>query len=188
MSQTPDWVMELPQSVSGWLERIMDDGSVWGRFRDCIAAELPYYLSATACASYTAEDLNVLGRLLPADAEVLSESPNGYLTMSQGLHRQSMVSRRPNRRFLMLPFLNKGRQRLGSRDLLFRPLRVIWATPNVSLLVHAAVPVGSKARWNTLTPQERYWDDGSDIVPYLSAPSAALTGDEHRGPRTAPSG
>ena len=59
MSKTPDWIMELPGSVSGWFETIMDDGPVWGRFRDCTDAKLPYYLSATACASYTIEDLCV---------------------------------------------------------------------------------------------------------------------------------
>ena len=59
MNQSPDWAMELPQSVAAWFETIMDDGPVWGRFRDCVDAKLPYYLSATACASYTIEDLNV---------------------------------------------------------------------------------------------------------------------------------
>ena len=42
--------------------------------------------------------LNVLGRLLSADTQVLGESPKGHLAVPQGLHRQSMVALWPNRR------------------------------------------------------------------------------------------
>ena len=55
MSHTPDWIMELPQSASAWFQTIMDDGPIWGRFRDSVDTIVPYYLSATGRVVYTFE-------------------------------------------------------------------------------------------------------------------------------------
>ena len=59
MSPTPDWVLELPQSFARWLESMMDDGPVWGRFRYSVDSKLPYDLHTSGCAVYLIDALNV---------------------------------------------------------------------------------------------------------------------------------
>lgn len=58
LTQTPEWVAELPESLSAWFETVMDDGAIWGRFRHCVDAWVPYCLPGSGIAAYLIDALN----------------------------------------------------------------------------------------------------------------------------------